>query len=253
MNTHSTAEFFIPENKVKLAEELDYNRAQEYIQCAKAFSRSTYQSVYIIDYFRQKFLFVSENYLFLCGLTPEQMKEISYRFYLDYVPEDEHAMLLEFNKAGFKFFSELPLEERSQWYIQYEFHVLNNGRPILIHHKLTPLALTSDGRIWLGLCVVSASNRTEPGHAETHRVDSSEYFAYNRVTRRWDRRSTPRLTEGEKNVIILSIQGLTMPEIADKMCLSPDTIKKYRKQIFEKLGVHNISEAIVAATNNKLL
>ncbi len=43
-----------------------------------------------------------------------------------------------------------------------------------------------------------------------------------------------------------------MSEIADKMC-PPDTIKKYRKQLFEKLGVRNITEAIIAATNNKLL
>ncbi len=63
----------------------------------------------------------------------------------------------------------------------------------------------------------------------------------------------PTLTEGEKSVITLSIQGYIMSEIADKMCMSPDTIKKYRKQLFEKLGVRNITEAIIAATNNKLL
>ncbi len=61
------------------------------------------------------------------------------------------------------------------------------------------------------------------------------------------------LTDGEKSVLTLSIQGYTMLEIADKICLSPDTIKKYRQRIFEKLDVRNISEAIVAATNNKLL
>ena len=44
-----------------------------------------------------------------------------------------------------------------------------------------------------------------------------------------------------------------MAEIADKICLSPDTIKKYRQNIFHKLDVKNISEAIVAATNSKLL
>ena len=63
----------------------------------------------------------------------------------------------------------------------------------------------------------------------------------------------PSLSDGEKTVITLSIQGYTMSEIGDRMCLSPETIKKYRKQIFEKLEVRNISEAIIAATNNKLL
>ncbi len=248
-----TDDFFIPDNEVKLPEELDYSRVDEYIRSAEAFSRSTYQSVYIIDYFKRNFLYVSPNPMFLCGWSPEQMKELGYRFYLEHVPQDEQLLLLDLNRAGFSFYSNLPVEERRDWYIQYDFHIVNNGHPILINHKLTPIALTSDGQIWLALCVVSASNHTTPGHIEMHRVGSPEYFEYNRLTRRWNKRSLPTLTEGEKSVITFSIQGYTMSEIADKMCLSPDTIKKYRKQLFEKLGVRNITEAIVAATNNKLL
>ena len=100
-----TEDFFIAENKVKLPEELDYSRVDEYIRSAEAFSRSTYQSVYIIDYFKQNFLYVSPNPMFLCGLTPEEMKELGYKFYLEYVPEDEQQMLVSLNEAGFSFLS----------------------------------------------------------------------------------------------------------------------------------------------------
>ncbi len=253
MGTNKVDDFFIPDNEVKMPEELDYRRAEECIRSAEAFSRSTYQSVYIIDYFKQNFLYVSPNPMFLCGLTPEQMRDLGYRFYLEYVPEDEQSLLLDINRAGFAFHQRIPLEERKDWYIQYDFHILNEGHPILVNHKLTGLALTSDGQVWLALCVVSASNHSTPGHIEMHKVGSPDYFEYNRVTHRWDPRRTPKLTESERSVITLSIQGFTMTEIADKMCLSHDTIKKYRKQIFEKLGVRNISEAIMAAANNKLL
>lgn len=246
-------DFFIPDNEVRLPDELDYSRVDEYIRSVEAFSRTTYQSVYVIDYFRQNFLYVSPNPMFLCGLSPEQMKELGYRFYLDYVPEDEQSLLLSLNSAGFSFYDNIPVDERKDWYISYDFHILNCGRKILINHKLTPLALTSDGRVWLALCVVSASNHTGPGHVEIHRAGSSEFFELSLITRRWNKRRMPTLTEGEKSVIVLSIQGYTMTEIADKICLSPDTVKKYRQRIFEKLNVRNISEAIVAATNNKLL
>ncbi|MDE6649834.1 MAG: helix-turn-helix transcriptional regulator [Muribaculaceae bacterium] len=246
-------DFFIPDNEVKLSEELDYSKTDEYIRSAEAFSRTTYQSVYIIDYFRQNFMYVSPNPMFLCGLSPEQMMKLGYGFYFKYVPEKEQEILIDINRAGFAFLNSIPVDERKDWYIQYDFHIINNGKPILINHKLTSLALTSDGRVWLALCVVSASSHTTPGHIEIHRVDSPEYFEYNRTTRRWDRQSMPTLTYGEKRVITYSIQGLTMSEIADAMCLSPETIKKYRKQIFEKLGVRNISEAIIAVTNNKML
>lgn len=249
----TTDDFFIPDNEVRLPEELDYSRVSEYARSAEAFSRSTYQSVYIIDYFRQNFLYVSPNPMFLCGLSPERMTEFGYRFYSTYVPEEEQPTLIELNRAGFSFYNNIPVNERKDWYISYDFHILNGGRRILVNHKLTPLALTSDGRIWLALCVVSASTHTDAGHIEMHRVGSSDFFEYNLTTRRWDKRQMPVLTDGEKSVLTLSIQGYTMSEIADKICLSPDTIKKYRQRIFEKLDVRNISEAIVAATNNKLL
>ncbi len=131
--------------------------------------------------------------MFLCGLTQEKMKELGYRFYLEYVPQDEQSLLLDLNRAGFSFYSTIPVEERRDWYIQYDFHIINAGHPILVNHKLTPIAITSDGRIWLALCVVSASNHTTPGHIEMHRVGSPDYFEYNRLTRRWDKRSIPTL------------------------------------------------------------
>ena len=246
-------DFFIPDNEIRLPEELDYSRVDEYIHSAEAFSRASYQSVYIIDYFRQNFLYVSPNPMFLCGLSPERVKDLGYQFYLDFVPKDEQPFLLMLNKAGFSFYNDIPVSERKDWYISYDFHILNNGSKILINHKLTPVALTSDGRIWLALCVVSAATHTDAGHIEMHRVGSSEYFEYSTVSRRWIKKQMPTLTDGEKSVLTLSIQGYTMSEIADKICLSPDTIKKYRKRIFEKLDVRNISEAIAAATNNKLI
>ncbi len=249
----TTDDFFIPDNEVRLQEELDYSRVSEYVRSAEAFSRSTYQSVYIIDYFKQNFLYVSPNPMFLCGLTPEQMMKLGYRFYLEYVPEDEQQFLIELNKAGFLFYQTIPVNERKDWYISYDFHILNREKKILVNHKLTPLVSTSDGCIWLALCVVSASTHTSSGHIEMHRAGSPDYFEYNRNTRRWDNWQMPTLTDGEKAVLTLSIQGYTMSEIADRICLSPDTIKKYRQRIFEKLDVRNISEAIVAATNNKLL
>ena len=246
-------DFFIPDNEVRLAEELDYSRVDEYVRAAEAFSRSTYQSVYIIDYFRQGFLYVSPNPMFLCGLTPEEMMREGYQFYLSRVPEDEQQMLLDINSAGFAFYSGIPRDERREWCISYDFHIINGGRQILVNHKLTPLALTSDGRLWLALCVVSLSTHTTAGHIEMHRTGSREYFEYNRTTRRWNKRETPTLTDGEKAVLMLSIQGYTMAEIGEKLFMSHDTVKKYRQRIFEKLGVKNIPEAIIAATNNKLV
>ena len=199
----TTDDFFIPDNEVRLPKELDYSRVSEYVRSAEAFSRSTYQSVYIIDYFKQNFLYVSPNPMFLCGLSPEQMRDLGYRFYIQYVPEKEQPFLLALNKAGFDFYNNIPLVERKDWYISYDFHILNSGRKILVNHKLTPLALTSDGRIWLALCVVSASTHTDAGHIEMHRVGSSDFFEYNMNICRWDKWQMLRCLQMAKNRCLL--------------------------------------------------
>ena len=50
MMTYRADDFFIPDNEIRLPEELDYSRVNEYIRSAEAFSHSSYQSIYIIDY-----------------------------------------------------------------------------------------------------------------------------------------------------------------------------------------------------------
>lgn len=93
--------FFISDNEIRHPEELDYNRVKDFIMAAEAISRTTYQSVYIIDYFRQNFLYVSPNPIVLGELSPEDMLAMGYHYYLNYVPEDERDLLLTLNKAGF--------------------------------------------------------------------------------------------------------------------------------------------------------
>lgn len=224
-------DFFMPDNEIRLSEELDYSRVDEYIRSAEAFSRSSYHSVYIIDYFRQNFLYVSPNPMFLCGLSPERVKELGYRFYLDFVPEDEQPLLLTLNKAGFCFYNDIPIHERKNWYISYDFHILNCGRKILINHKLTPLALTSDGRIWLALCIVSAATHNNAGHIEMHRVGSSEYFEYSTVSRKWIK-SKCRLLPTEKRRCSLcrfrATQCRRLPtEFACRLTPSRNTVSAY--------------------------
>ena len=156
-------EFFFDTNRVEGITEADYERAKPYVEAAQAFAQSTYQSIYIIDYFRKNFLYVSDNPLFLCGHTAEEVRQMGYGFYINNVPADEQPMLTELNRAGFRAFDDVPLANRQRCVMSYDFHILTSERPLLINHKITPLVLTADGRAWLALCTVSLSSHKEAG------------------------------------------------------------------------------------------
>ena len=49
-------DFFIASNTVRNAPDYDSNVLSTLVQTVEAFARVTYQSVYLIDYYRQEFL-----------------------------------------------------------------------------------------------------------------------------------------------------------------------------------------------------
>ena len=95
-------DFFLHSNEVNHINREDYDKIELLVNAAKAFARSTYQCVYIIDYFHQDFIYASDNLAYLCGLEPEQLMEAGYQMYIDHVPDADLQMLLEVNKKGCK-------------------------------------------------------------------------------------------------------------------------------------------------------
>ena len=77
-------DFFMYENRVEGITDADYQHAQPYVEAAQAFAQTTYQSIYIIDYYRKNFLYVSDNPLFLCGHTADEVRQMGYGFYLSH-------------------------------------------------------------------------------------------------------------------------------------------------------------------------
>jgi DNA-binding NarL/FixJ family response regulator len=57
----------------------------------------------------------------------------------------------------------------------------------------------------------------------------------------------------EIEILRLVAQGLTNKEIADKLCLSTNTIKGYMKEILAKMGARNRVEAVVLAKERGLI
>jgi DNA-binding NarL/FixJ family response regulator len=59
-------------------------------------------------------------------------------------------------------------------------------------------------------------------------------------------------TKNVTNILMNSILGNEIKEIADKMCLSPKTIDGYRNTLFSKLNVKNRVGLVMYAVKNKI-
>ncbi len=55
------------------------------------------------------------------------------------------------------------------------------------------------------------------------------------------------LSDREREVLALAGEGLTDREIADRLCLSPKTVKRHLSNAFDKLGVRKRAAAVKQA------
>ena len=244
---------FIEENRVEAISEKDQLQLSDYLQVMDAFSRITYETIYVIDYFKMGFDYASENPLFLCGHSAQEFLEMGYEFYEKYVEEDDLAILTTINEYAFQFFEKLPVEDRKLYTISYDLKLINRDKPIFVHQKITPIFLTEKGRIWKAICVVSLSMNQDSGNVTITKHGSEKIWHFDLATKKWEESKKESLNEREKQILHFSAQNFSIKEISEKLFLSADTIKFHRRKIFEKLDVSNISEALAFATANKLL
>lgn len=246
--------FFNDKNDVRSDAEIDHSQVGDYLEAVKAFSRLTYQSLYVIDYQSRAFEYVSENPLFLCGKTSEEVKELGYAFYFQNVKPEDVELLIKINEAGFEFYENIPADERKSYSISYDFYLINGKKNrVLVNHKLTPMFLTDGGQIWKALCIVSLSNNTSSGNVVVSREGSDALWKYDPEANRWEKDEKIKLSQREYEILGLYASGLTINEIGEKLFISADTVKFHRKKLFEKIGVNNIAEALAYAKTNKLL
>jgi len=247
-------DFFSSKNTIEKISIKEQQQTTDYLAPIKAFARTTYKSIYVIDYYKKGFEYVSENPLFLCGHTPEEIQNMGFDFYFKYVTEPDIELLFKINTIGFDFYEKIRLNERLKHTISYDFNLKNQeGKTILINQKLTPLFLNEEGKIWKAICIVSISNQQKSGNIKIYKQGENITHTYNLDKNYWQIEEKPPLSSREKEILQFSARGFKIHEIAKHMHVSIDTVKFHRKKLFEKLEVINITEAIAFSTNNKLI
>lgn len=96
----------------------EYENLKPLIEITKAFVRSSNQYIYIIDFLKKDFLYVSDKIVRLCGEEIDGKKRFNYEIYLKHVPTEEQKMLSEINEKGLGLFHTfLPTNGQTTHYV----------------------------------------------------------------------------------------------------------------------------------------
>ncbi len=219
------------------------------------FSRLMNQSIYVADFSRGEFLYVSEHPLFLCGHSAQEVKEMGFSFYEKIIAPEDMPVIMDVNENGFRFFNtKHPEDYREHCYLSVDFRIRQeDGSLVLISQRLVPLQLSDDNRIISTLCFVTPSHGSGPGNAVIQNLLEPFQYQFNALTRRFDLRNQNQLSGREKEVLSLCVKGDGNLAISKSLNISQSTVKQHKGNIFRKLGVSNTSEAVYYAISNRMV
>lgn len=120
-------------------------------------------------------------------------------------------------------------------------------------HKLTIIHTDEQGNPLLVMGLVSPSVRERTDGIMFRFADEDALYQYQHETRQWVCQPLPHLTGNELTMLRLTLQGHSLEAIGRLMYKSTESVKYYRRQVFEKLNVRNITEALVVAADYCLL
>lgn len=112
---------------------------------------------------------------------------MGYAFYFKYVPKTDLELLLKINSVGFDFYEKIALENRLDYTISYDFHIINKeDKKILVNQKLTPLFLNREGKIWKAICIISISSERNSGNIKIYQNGENKVYQYRLDRNIWE-------------------------------------------------------------------
>lgn len=241
--------FFIEEP----IEKEEYARLKDIIAAIKACTHIMPGSFYIIDFHKRDFCHVFEEHFFLAGYSPQDVRRMGLDFYRKCIPEKESNMVCAIIRAGFERFNLLPEQTKMDYSLFCNFHLKRGNIQTLVNHRVTPLRLYH-GKLWLALCTLTPAACNDLGRVflHKHEGDHSTQF-YDLKEGIWREFHFVPFTDMEKRIILCTLKGMTIPEIATEVNRTVYAVKKARETLVKKSGTTRFLSLCHLALQHQLL
>ena len=211
----------------------------------------------IIDFQKRIFKGVGAHGFFLCGYSLEAVKNMGYEFFNEVIHPDDLSLWVEMHHAILKCLYEEYFTEQEVHYFSCTFRiksslwVRNSPGYLMAYLKLKPVWVK--GRLKYGLCLFSSSVIRTSGNLHVYFKNKPAYGKYLSNSKKWIEDKVLRLSFREREILMLAKQGKSREEMAETMDIDLSTVNSTITKLFEKINVTNIVQAIIYATNHRLI
>lgn len=234
-------------------QDVNYNLWNKRRASIQEFSQMSQSCIFMVDVFKKRYDFASDNFAPIFGYNPTWIKTIRKQGDMleERIHPDDRAQLSEYQIEHGQFIYSLPPEARNDYQQIFQIRMLNVRQEyvnVISRHEV--VEKDRNGKAWIVMGVMNLS----PDQTPTEKIKrtvinriSGEILSTTIIP------SEQQLTKREKEILILIRQGFLSKEIACKLNLSIYTINNHRKNILAKLNAGNVIEAINMADSLGLL
>ncbi|MBR1785316.1 MAG: helix-turn-helix transcriptional regulator [Bacteroidales bacterium] len=224
-----------------------------YIEMASSFASMSYQGVYLLDLVRNRYIYMSDYPLLRYSISDGDVTSHGINTLDRLIPDEDISQLSDVAETVLSAYNNMPSEIRAKMMLYLNFHIKYDRRQIMVCHKLKLLNFDHSGTPHIMLGLVAPSPYDGDASIMASIPGTGHLYKCSYVDHSWQLIHLGQLSPDELTMLRLTIQGHSIERIAALMFKSADSIKFYRRQVFQKLNVKNITEAIAYATHYCLI
>jgi DNA-binding CsgD family transcriptional regulator len=253
-----TAEFFegIYDDYISM----DKNTADSsYLSGVDDLSSLLHGGIFVMDFQKRCLPVISHSNIFLCGHPFEYAAQSGYDFFRETVHKDDLPLFIKIHRTILK--SEYIIDKEQQSQIRYFYFTVRlkdypqlypKPNYLMLCHKIKPIFIKE--KIRYGICFMTISRMLMPGNLRVYFNNNNrkvEEYSFNLNT--WLKHGIEPLTDREIEILRLAKRGFKEHEIADQLYITSGRLRHVISDIYRKLDVETIEQAIVHASNHLML
>src|ERR1035437_5968847 len=206
--------------------------------------------IYILDFFKEGYVYVSDNCPQVLGYEVEEFKNFdAARAAQNLHPEDIH-FIINAEKAFLEIFSSVPIEERKLLRSSTNFRFQRkDGIYLNVLQQKVVLELTPEGypALMMAMCSdVSFMQKSDCSFAVSLYRDDKGWVD---ITPE-EFKGKNNLSKREEEILKMLIKGMSSKVIAEKLNISFHTVNNHRKSLLQKTTCQNTVELVGYAISN---
>jgi DNA-binding CsgD family transcriptional regulator len=209
---------------------------------------------YMIDYYRHSIVADTDSAWILGGYPKEIAENEGFCFFKRILSKEEWIWLERVNQESYKLLFNHTKDERRDLMLNIDLTITSvHGEKQVLHHKITPFKLCSNGNMWISLCKVSRSHH-QAASKTAYIINTKTGSKYNFIENTFvSATNNTNLTPREVKVLTWIIQEKTEEYMSAELDVSISRIKQVKKHIYHKLGVTMAPSAIHVANAKGIL